>query len=119
MKKFRNTFEFSKNNINNFILLLRKGIYRYEYMDDWEKLIEKELPEEKIYSKLNLEDITDKDYMHVKRVYRDFEIKNLGEYHHSYLRSEVILLTDVSKNFRKMCLEIYQLDPVNLFQLLD
>ena len=54
MKKFRNTFEFSKNNINNFILLLRKGIYRYKYMDDWEKLIEKELPEEKNLQQIKL-----------------------------------------------------------------
>ena len=43
-KKFRNTFEFSKNNINKFISLLRKGIYQHEYMDDWEKFNEKELP---------------------------------------------------------------------------
>ena len=54
MKKFRNTFEFSKNNINNFILLLRKGIYRQEYMDDWKKLIEKELPEEKNLQQIKL-----------------------------------------------------------------
>ena len=82
-------------------------------MYDWEKIYEKELLEkENIYRNLNLEDITDEDYIHAKRVYRDFEIKNLGEYHDLYLISDVIRLTEVFENFRKMCLEIYELDSV-------
>ena len=59
-----------------------------------------------------MEDITDADYMHVKRVCKDFEIKNLGEYHNLYLKSDTSLLPDVLKNFRKMCLKIYHLDAV-------
>ena len=47
----------------------------------------------------------------MKRVYRSFEIKNLGKYHELYLRSDVILLTNVFENFRKVCLEIYELNP--------
>ena len=38
---------------------------------------------ENFYSHLNTEDITDADYANSKRVYKDFEIKNLGEYHDS------------------------------------
>ena len=53
-----------------------------------------------------MEDITDVDYAHAKRIYKDFEIKNLGEHHDFYLKSDVLLLADVFKNFRKMCLEI-------------
>ena len=41
---------------------------------------------------------------------KDFE-KELGEYHDLYLQSNKLLLVDVSKNFRKMCLNIYRLDP--------
>ena len=81
-KRFKNTFKFSDNDINKFILLLRKGVYPYEYMDDWGKFNEKTLPEkEEFCSNLNMEDTTDADYMHAKRVCKDFEIKNLGEYH--------------------------------------
>ena len=108
----KNAFKFSNNDINKFILLLRKGVYPYEYMDDWEKFNETKLPEkEEFYSNLNLEDITDADYMHAKRVCNYFEIKKLGEYHDLYLESDVSLLADVFENFRKMCLKIYQLDP--------
>ena len=61
-----------------------------------------------------MEDITDADYMHAKRVCKDFEIKNLGKYHYLYLKSDKLLLADVFENFRKMCLKIFHLDPVKL-----
>ena len=71
-------------------------------------------PKRKImfYNHLNTEDFTDADYAHVKRVCRDFEIKNLGEYHDLYVQSETLLLGDVIENFRNMCINIYELDPV-------
>ena len=57
-------------------MLLRKGVYPYEYMDDWEKFNETTLPEkEEFYSNLNMEDITDADYIHAKGVCMDVEIK--------------------------------------------
>ena len=88
-------------------MLLRKGVYPYQYMDDWEKFNETTLAEKKeFYSNLNIEDITDAYYMHVKKVCKDFEIKNLGEYHDLYLESDVLVLADVFENFRKMCLQI-------------
>ena len=49
--------------------------------------------------------------MHTKRVCKDFEIKNLGEYHDLYVQSDPSVLADVLENFRNMCLEIYELDP--------
>ena len=91
-KQFNNTFKFCNNDINKFILSLRKGVYPYEYMDDWEKFNETTLPEkEEFYSNLELEDVTDADYMHAKRVCKDFETKNLGEYYES-LKSDILKL---------------------------
>ena len=80
-------------------------------MDDWEKFNETSLREkEDFYSHLNMEDITDADYVHAKKVCKDFEIKNLGEYD-LYVQSDTLLLADVLENFRNMCLKIYELDP--------
>ena len=111
--KFENTFKFSSNGIDKFILLLRRGVYPYEYTDDWEKFNETALPEkEKSYRNLSLEDITDADYMHAKRVCKDFEMKNLGEYHDLYLKSDTLLLADGFENFRDLCLGIHELEPV-------
>ena len=81
-------------------------------MDDWEKFNETSLPEkEDFYSHLNMEDIIAADYVQAKRVCKDFEIKNLGEYHDLYVQSDPSVLADVLENFRNMCLEIYELDP--------
>ena len=67
--------------------MLWKGIYPYEYIDDWEKFSETLLPEkEDFYSHLNMEDNTDADYVHAKRVCKDFEIKILGGYHDLYFK---------------------------------
>ena len=57
-----------------------------------------------------MEDITYSDYNHAKKVCKNFEIKYLGEYHDLYFKSDTLLLVDVFENFRKMCLEIYELD---------
>ena len=59
-------------------MLLRKGVYPYEYMDSWERFNETLLPpKESFYSELNLEDISDKD-LHAQKVWKEFEIRNLG-----------------------------------------
>ena len=93
--------------------MLRKGVCPYEYMDNWEKVTETKLPEkEEFYSNLNMEDITDVDYIHAKRVCKEFIIKDLGEYHHLYLTTDALLLAAAFENFRKTCLKRYNLDPV-------
>ena len=87
--------------------MLRKGVYPYEYMNDWKKLNETLLPEtEGFYSHLNMEDITDADNAHAKRVCKDFEIKHLGEYHDLFVQSDTFLLPNVFGNFRNMCIKI-------------
>ena len=62
-----------------------------------------------------MEDITDADYIHAKRDCKDFEIKKSGEYYDLYLKSDTLIMEDVFEDFRKMRLEIYQLDPAKGF----
>ena len=81
-------------------------------MDDWAKFNETLLTEkEEFYSHLNMEDITEADFAHAKRVCKNFEIKNLGEYHEFYVQSDTFLLPYVFENFRNMCIIIYKIDP--------
>ena len=81
-------------------------------MDNWEKSKKTSLPEkEGFYSHLNMEDITDADYTHAKKVCKDFEIRNLGKYHDLYVQSNTLLLADAFQNFQNICFEIYELDP--------
>ena len=76
IKKFPHIYQFCNGDFNKFVLLLRKGVYSYEYMDGWERFDETLLPDKKaFYSELNLEDITDKDYEHAQKVQEVFEIK--------------------------------------------
>ena len=57
-----------------------------------------------------MEDITNAEYMHARRVCKDFEKKNSGEYHNLYLKNDTSLLADVFENLRKICLQNYNLD---------
>ena len=63
------------------------------------------------YSKLNLEDITDKDYAHGQKVFKELELKNLDDYNNLYVQSDALLLADAFENFRNKCIEIYKLNP--------
>ena len=93
--KFPNTYQLCNNNINKFLLLLRKGVYPYEYMDTWEKFDETKLPKNNdFYSELNLEHITKEDYKHAKSVWNACNTKNLGEYHDLYVQSDTLQLAD-------------------------
>ena len=70
IQRFSNTYEFCNGDLNKFILLLRKGVYPYKYMDSWQKFDEISLPDkETFYSSLNMEDITDVDYRHGKKLF--------------------------------------------------
>ena len=107
-------YEFCEGDLDKFVLLLRKCIYPYEYMNSWEKFDETSLPDKKdFHSKLNSEDISDYDYERAKKVWDIFEIKNVGEYHDLYVRTDTLLLADVFENFRNKCMKTYQLDPLH------
>ena len=112
IKKLKNTYSFCDNDLNKFVLLLRKGVYPYEYMDSWERFNETSLPnKEDFYSNLNMEDISDIDYGHANNVFKGFKLENLGGYHDLYVQSDTLLLADVFNNFRDMCIKEYELDP--------
>ena len=87
-------------------LLLKKGIYPYEYMDSFERFGETRLPEkEKFYSSPSGKGITDEDYAHAQEVWLTFGCQTLGDYHDLYVATDVLLLSDVFENFRKVCQE--------------
>ena len=120
IEKLPNTYQLCNNDLNKFNLLLRKGVYPYEYMDSWKRFKEESLPDkESFYSELNNEHITDEDYAHAQKVWDTFNIKNLGEYHDLYVQSDTLLLVDVFESFRDKCIEIYELDPPHFYLLLD
>ena len=109
-------FGFEDCNESQYELLIRKGIYPYEYMDDWDKFAETTFPlKEAFYSKLNMSGVSDQDYEHACRVWSEFGINNLGEYHNLYLCMDVILLANIFKAFRKVCLDNYRLDPAHFY----
>ena len=100
------------------MLLLRKGVYPDEYMDDVDRLKEEKLPNKSdFYSNLNLEDISEIDYRHALKVFNKFNIKNLGDYHVLYVQRDTISLADVFESFRNLCLNTYKLDPGYILSL--
>ena len=109
-------FGFEDYNKSQYKLLIRKGIYPYEYMDNWDKFKETVLPpKEAFYSKLAMAGVSEENYEHMNRVWAEFGINNLGEYHDLYLCTDVILLANVFEAFRKVCLDNYGLDPAHFY----
>ncbi|GFW54844.1 uncharacterized protein TNCV_2654831 [Trichonephila clavipes] len=93
-------------------LLLRKGVFPYDYFDSFEKCKDSCLPPiSKFYNKLNEEAISVEDYNHACKVFNEFHLNNLGEYCDLYVKTDVLLLTDLFENFRKICMQTYKLDP--------
>ena len=110
-------FGFEEYSEHQYKLLIQKGIYPYEYVTtDGDKFKEMKLPpREAFYSKLNMSGVGNKDYEHANRVWKEFGLKDLGEYHDLYLKTDVILLANVFEAFRKVCLKNYGLDPAHFY----
>ena len=109
-------FVFEEYNKNQYKLLIKKGIYLYENMTDWDKFKETKLPpREAFYSKLNMTGVKGEDYEHLNRVWKEFGLKDLREYHDLYLKMDIILLANVFEAFRKVCLKNYGLDPAHFY----
>ncbi|XP_021359655.1 uncharacterized protein LOC110454477 [Mizuhopecten yessoensis] len=114
LTKFKNfSREFTESEAK---LLLRKGIYPYEYVDTADRFSEQKLPsKEKFYSSLSRSDVSDADYAHAQSVWEKLNIRDLGQYHDLYLKTDVLLLADVFENFRHMCLDYYGLDAAHFY----
>ena len=105
-----NTGKFYKG--KQLSLLMRKGVYPYEYASSCARFDDKQLPpKEAFYSKLTDEGISDDDYKHAHAVWDEFGMKTFKDYHNLYNKSDVLLLADVFENFRDVCMKNYQLDP--------
>ena len=83
-----------------FRLLLRKGVYPYE---------------EAFHSKLNMSDISNHNYEHAQIVWKEFKLLNLGKYYDLYLKTDVLLLSNIFEAFRNTCLEHYKLDLAHFY----
>ena len=99
-------------------LVSRKGVYPYEFMDDFEKFKKQSLPKKtSFFSRLKQEKISDEDFDHAQRVWKECKLKNMGDFHDLYLKTDILLLADVMENFRKLCEKHYELDPAHFFTI--
>ncbi len=97
-------------------LLLKKGVYPYEYMDSFDKFNETKLPEiNNFYSKLTGSTVSEEEYKHAQNVWNELKIKNMREWHDLYLKTDVLLLADVFEAFRDLSMKIYNLDPCHYY----
>ena len=102
------------HNDEQFRLLLRNGVYPYEYMSSWDKLEETKPPTKKAFhSNLHMSDSSDRDYEHAQKNWKEFGLKNFGEYHDFYLKTDVLLLSNEPDVFRITCLKHYKLDTAH------
>ena len=62
-----------------------------------------------------MEDVTDADYKHAKKVWKNVELNNLSDYHGLYVQGNTILLADVFENFRNKCIDTNELDWAQFF----
>jgi hypothetical protein len=107
---FKNTSsEFTDD--KQFLLMIEKGIYPYDYITNFNVLYQNELPTiDKFYSRLNNSNCSDEDYEKAIKVWQTFNCNSLLDYHNIYLKSDVLLLTDIWENFRNVCYTNYELD---------
>lgn len=94
-------------------LMLRKGVFPYEWFDEPMKLEETEFPPiEEFFSSLSNDNIKLSEWQHGKRVWNLLNIKVMQNYHDIYMIQDVLLLADVFETFRKLCEQNNNLEPL-------
>ena len=97
-------------------LVKEKGVFPYEYMDSFKKFSEDKLPDKcEFFNSLKDECISEKDYQRANNVWNAFKMKTMSDYHNLYLKTDVLLLTDVFGKFIKTYLDYYGLDTCHYF----
>ena len=97
-------------------LVKQKGVYSYKYMGSFKKFSEDKLPDRcKFFSSLKYECICQKDYLRAINVWNLFKMNAMGDYHDLYLKTGVLLLTDVFEKWINTCLHYYGLDSCYYF----
>jgi len=113
--KLRRSFPAVSNSFpddNQFKLILRKGVFPYDYFTSLDILNQTELlKKEDFYSKLKGEHISDDDYAFYLRINKEFNLATFGDYYNLYLKLDTLLLADICRSYKNMCLQTYQLDP--------
>ena len=99
-------------------LMLRKGVFPYDYMTSMDKFDETQLPPQSaFYNRLTDEPISDEDYEFAQQVWTLCECRTLRDYHDLYLKSDVFLTTDIGEKFRDDSQALYGLEPVHYYSL--
>jgi hypothetical protein len=99
-------------------LVLRKGVYPYEFSDSEEKFKQTTLPPKRqFYSSLRRDSITDEQYELAQNIWKTFKIKNFGQYHDHYLKQDVCQLADVFEHFRSLVREVDRLEALHYLTL--
>ena len=97
-----------------------KGVFPYSHVDSFSKLDQTTLPAmTEFYDTLKEEHISPEEYSRAGKVWKTFNCQTLGEYSDIYLKTDVLLLTDIFESYRSVCLRHYKLDPAHYFTVPD
>jgi hypothetical protein len=100
-------------------LLLRKGVFPYEYVTSFNTLLQTKNipPKNQFYSKLTNCDISEQDHKHAQTVFDIFDCDNMKDYCELYCATDVGLLAEVMVQFRKTIYNIFGLDCCHYISL--
>ena len=113
-----NDFKHIPEEFSNYLLKLvkQKGVYSYEYINNFEIFFEDKLPDKfNFFSSLKDQCISEKDYKRALDVCNVFTMNTVGDYHDLYLKTDVLLLADIFEKFVNTYLDYYGLDPCCYF----
>ena len=114
----KNDFNYTAKHIPKHEMVMRKGIFPYEYLTSTKVFEETQLPPiEKFYSSLTEATVSQDDYDYAHKIWDTYNMKTFHEYHDFYLKTDVTLLADVFEKFRKTALASYKLDPAHYYTL--